>query len=168
MLCEVCGKKIEGQPYIALIEGAKLIVCNECARLASISWRLSKRRSKAKAVIKSRPLKAIKVSPPKKLGEDLEVIEGYGLIVKRAREKLGLSQEELGSLINEKASVIKRVESERMIPDTSLARKLEKALGVKLLIKPSELPLPSEFKVLRGGKPTLTLGDIAEIKRRER
>jgi len=48
------------------------------------------------------------------------------------RKKLGMSIEELGKRINEKASVLERVEK-GMRPTDALARKLEKALKIKLL-----------------------------------
>lgn len=69
---------------------------------------------------------------------DLEVVENYAYLVRTAREKLGLTAAELAARIKEKESVVKRVESGRLRPTIELARKLERALGVKLLEKTSE------------------------------
>ena len=41
----------------------------------------------------------------------------------------------MGKKINERVSVINRIESGKMTPDTKLTRKLEKALNIKLLEK---------------------------------
>jgi putative transcription factor len=66
--------------------------------------------------------------------EELELKEDYYKVIKQAREKLGLSQEALGRKINEKPSVIKLLESGKLKPDNMLARKLEHALKVQLLV----------------------------------
>jgi len=66
----------------------------------------------------------------------LELRFDYNKMIKQAREKLGLSQEQLGHKINEKPSVIKLLESGKLKPDDLLARKIEHALKLRLLIPP--------------------------------
>ena len=61
----------------------------------------------------------------------------FHTIIKRARERLGLSQEELGLRINEKPSVIRLLEVGKLKPNDSLARKMENYLKIELLV-PSE------------------------------
>ena len=68
-------------------------------------------------------------SAPRKLGKT----------VKEAREKLGLSQEDLGRMLNEKLSVIRMVESKKLKPDVVLTRKFMHYLKVNLLVPMSEL-----------------------------
>ena len=72
-------------------------------------------------------------------GPELEVDPDYNVIVKQAREKMGLTQEALGRAINEKPSVISHVESKKLKPDPILARKLMHQLRVNLLVPSSEL-----------------------------
>jgi len=173
-ICEVCGREITGPAYVAMIEGAELIVCGECVRYARWFRRLKRgeravERLQARAGVR-RPLMARAVRPgvPTRISEleKLEVVEDYGERVRRAREARGLTQEELGQLIGEKASVISRIESGKMVPDIALARKLEHALGIELLTRASE-----EVKV-RAAKPppvpALTLGDILAMSAPER
>jgi len=75
----------------------------------------------------------------------MEVDPDYHLLVRQAREKMGLSQEQLGKLLNEKPSVIRMVESKKLKPDTALSRKLMHELKINLLVSLSEL---------EGGRPT--------------
>jgi len=103
---------------------------------------------------------------PEDLGKALEkneLVKGYGQVVRAAREEMALSHQELGLKINEKASVVQKVEAERLVPDDILARKLEHALKVKLLVEPSEPP-PAKVDARR---PELTLGDVVRLKGKE-
>ena len=163
-ICEVCGREIIGPAYVALIEGAELIVCAECVRYAK--W--FRRLRRGERAVEKLQARAAKPGVPTRISElvKLEVVENFGRLVKEAREAKGLTQEELGKMIGEKASVISRIESEKMVPDIVLARKLEHALGIKLLTEARE-----EVQV-RAAKPpptpTLTLGDILAMSRGKR
>jgi len=160
--CEVCGRRIRGTPYRAVIEGAKLTVCNECVKLGSIFWE-AKTEPRLKRVAKRlpKPMLAAKKKPVK-LEESLELVEDFSAKVRQAREKLGLSQEDLGRKINEKVSVLRKIESGKMTPDYRLAEKLEHALRIRLLVPFSEPKVPP--KVL-SRPPELTLGDLVNVKK---
>lgn len=70
---------------------------------------------------------------------EFEIDPDYNVIVRQARERMGLTQEALGRAINEKPSVISHVESKKLMPDPILARKLMHHLRVDLLVPSSEL-----------------------------
>ncbi|MEM3716422.1 MAG: multiprotein bridging factor aMBF1 [Candidatus Bathyarchaeia archaeon] len=176
MQCEVCGREIVGKPNRVIIEGAKMIACDDCAKLGSEHWAPEPERLQGKTKAKSRvreglatSLKPAKPSSGSRLNtsvmEDVEVIEGFGNLIRRAREKLGLTPEELAKKIGERESVIKKIESEKFVPDIRLAAKIEHALKIKLLVKPQPLEvglekLADKGKVERG----VTLGEIARLK----
>lgn len=80
----------------------------------------------------SRP-RVVRIEP------ELEVDPDFNLIVRQAREKLGLSQETLGKMINVKPSLISHVETKKLKPDLVLARKLMHQLKVNLLVPMEEL-----------------------------
>ena len=94
------------------------------------------------------------------------VVSDYSTVIRQARERMGLTQSDLAKMIGEKESIIRRLESGRMSPTLDLARKLEKALKVKLIERVEasrgiyEVPRPATFQ--------LTLGDVAIIKERRR
>lgn len=69
------------------------------------------------------------------IGEDLDLIENYGEIIRNARIKMGISQEELAKQISEKLTIIKKIEQGTFKPSIELARKLEKFLKIKIIEK---------------------------------
>jgi putative transcription factor len=85
-------------------------------------------------VIKPTPLKR---SAPKKhfirATQTVEIVDDYSSKVRKNRERLGLTQDQLGSKVNEKGSVISRIESGHMEPDLKMAKKLGRFLGISLL-----------------------------------
>lgn len=122
MQCEVCGAESKRLVEIAL-EGAQVLACPRCAQLGK--------------VIPRKPLSADKKStyfyhPSPRLEIGLEVVEGFAELVRKAREKKGLTREQLARKIFEKESVIHRIESGNYVPDDKTVKKLEEALGVKL------------------------------------
>jgi putative transcription factor len=62
-----------------------------------------------------------------------ELAIDYHKRIQQARNEHGWNQEELGQKINERKSVISKIENKSMKPDDKLVRKLEKALGIKLM-----------------------------------
>ena len=99
-------------------------------------------------------------------GEDLELIEDYNEVVRKARMSLGLTQDELAKQVGEKVTIIKKVEAGELKPSISLARKLEKLLKVVLLV-PAEEPLHELGRYARkGGELSgVRLGDILKLKK---
>jgi uncharacterized protein (TIGR00270 family) len=69
---------------------------------------------------------------------DYELDADYHLKVRQAREKMGISQDELGRLLNEKPSVIRLIESKKLKPDTVLTRKLMHHMKLNLLVSGSD------------------------------
>lgn len=69
---------------------------------------------------------------------DLEIDPDYGALVRHGREKLGISQEDLGKKMNLKPSVVSLIETQKMKPDFQLARKLMHELKIDLLVSAEE------------------------------
>ena len=93
------------------------------------------------------------------LPEEEILVDNYGKLISEKRKELKLTREEFARLIREKESVIRRVESEEMIPDDNLIKKIENFLKIKLRRKFEEKPLKRKEI-----KQELTLGDIVEVK----
>ena len=70
---------------------------------------------------------------------EFDIDPDYAITVRHAREKMGLTQEALGRMINVKPSVIHHVETGKMKPDLILARTLMHSLKVNLLVSSDEL-----------------------------
>lgn len=113
MECEMCGREISN-PVKARIEGTVLSVCNNCSQLGEkMEYRTE-------------------VPDRKKIRLDTKSINPeFTKILKSARKYSRLSVEQLAEKIGEKSAVVERVEK-GMRPTDELAKKLEKALNVKL------------------------------------
>ncbi len=61
-----------------------------------------------------------------------ELVDDYGRAIRRAREASGMSHEELALKIKEKASLLKKIEREAIIPEDKVRRKLERTLQITL------------------------------------
>lgn len=145
--CDICGRKA-GNLYLIELEGAQMVGCSECSRGAKIIEQLT---TAEKVEIARRPQKVV---------EESEVVENYGQKIKRARELMGVPLKVLAEKINEKESTLFRVEAEHMLPGDKLARKIEKELGIKLIVK--EEASASTHTASRNDP--LTLGDAALLK----
>ncbi len=163
MRCEVCGRRIIGPPSKASIEGAKMLVCGECAKLGSLVWEArTEPRFKKMARRMPAPVLPPRKQPPISVADDLELVDNFGAKIRLAREKLALTHQELGKKISEKVSVLRKIESGKMTPDNLLTEKLEHALRIKLLVPVSEPKVLNKAVVARPASPTL--GDLLKIK----
>lgn len=145
--CEMCGKQ-EEQLNRASIENVIMSVCSNCSRYGKV---LGKER-------KFLPEKKPKLQPKEILEE---LIPDYAAVIKKAREKLGLTQLDLGKKIAEHESLLQHIESGKMKPSLDTARKLEKFFRIQLVEIKDEAILPS-----KQGKGEITLGDMAKIRKR--
>jgi len=164
--CEVCGSKIHGSPIRAVIEGAKLTVCIECSKHGRVmrEEEIEFRRRTPKKPLMSTPFIQKKKSAQSKVAITQEVVEGYNSKIRQAREKLGLSHEELGKKINEKASVLSKLETGKMSPNNLLVTKLEHALKIKLLVPIEEEKISQEFP--KSANKETTLGDLIRLNKK--
>jgi len=145
-----------------------MLVCSECSKLGSVYWE-AKTEPRMKKISKRlpQPVIAPRKQPSIIVEESVELIDDFGAKVRWAREKLGLSHEDLGKKISEKVSVLRKIESRKMTPNNFLIEKLQHALKVKLMVPFSEPKVPS--KALASSRPSApTLGDIAKVKKKEK
>ena len=165
MQCEVCGRQIFGAPIRAIIEGAKMTACSECAKLGSGYWEPKPQRRAKKSIKRQPTISFSKRKQRPTVTETLEVVGDFGQRVRQAREGLGLSHEDLGRKIREKVSVIRKIEIGKMVPDLVLAEKLEHALKITLRVPASE---PNVQPVLSSKPRGTTLGDLIQFKVKEK
>ena len=146
--CEICGKNFENLER-AIVEGVMVDVCHDCGKFG-------------KAIIVKKPLIEPKRVIPVHTKEVMEdVVTDYAEMIKKARERKGLKQEELAKNIAEKESVISKVESGSLRPSFILAKKLEQYLGIKLIETFEERKEVS----LNLQDNNLTIGDLLKLKK---
>jgi putative transcription factor len=89
-----------------------------------------------------------------------EVATDYDDRIRTAREDRGLSQEDLANQLNEKASLIRKLERGDVLPSDEVQRKLERELDISL----SEGGGSEDAEWSGGSSTTTTLGDVVKRK----
>ena len=163
MFCEICGREIVGKPGRSLVEGATLIVCQQCS---SIGTKLPgfPDRPRRPVIAPSHTHAPIERLP--KAVEESDLIEEYSRVIKEGREKLGISQQDLAFKAKEKLTVIQKIEIGKMLPTMRLSKELEHILRVRLLVPREELDLPSPPRKA-SQPPIVTLGDVVLVKHKQ-
>jgi len=167
--CEVCGNRIAGKPLKVIIEGAKLIVCAQCSKLGRICYdepkheRLMARPRKMLAP----PTAQMKKTQAAVVDTTQELVENFDVKIRQAREGFGLSHEELGRRLNEKVSLLRKIETGKMVPNNRLAKMLERALKIQLIVPTKEEKFP-ESHTAKTASRELTLGDLVHISKEDR
>lgn len=146
-VCELCGK--EAPLFRAIVEGSELNVCVTCGKFGKM--------------LQKPVMRVATSSPVQKAPEPSEVVvSDYAQRIRQAREKSGMTQKEFALKLNEKESIIHKLENSLFVPPIDLAKKLERLLRIKL-IEIEEEETPEAAKKSSG---PLTIGDIINIKNR--
>lgn len=159
MICEMCGKEMASLLPVR-IEGTILSVCRDCARFGdNVKAGGGKQQTAEHSVIQARLQnreRRMKSKDVYETGEEsIELAEDYSKRIKEAREKMGWKQEELAAKMNERESIVHKLESGGMHPDDALIKKVEKTLNIKL--KEKVMITSAETSVKGQG---LTMGDL--------
>ena len=85
------------------------------------------------AVKKKKPL-AVKSQKKIGLADETILTPNFARLIREARMKMGLTHEQLGMKMNEKAQLLKKFETGSLKPDEIFARKLERYLGIRLYV----------------------------------
>lgn len=167
MRCEVCGRTLPYKPLRVSIEGAKLLVCEDCAKHGTLDFKTAieaVESPKKRVIVTPTPTISSPKRPPAPELDDHILVDDYGLLIRKAREERGWSQEELGKRINEKASIVGKIETAKLTPSLLITRKLEHVLNFSLLTKESaSTPPPSPPQQYE-----LTLGDVVTVKKQDK
>lgn len=142
MICEMCGQETPTVNNVK-VEGAILGLCPACAKFGTAvdpgfetpsgtpaqgaqtaATRLATRDKR----MEERDL--FQELPPLELDPD------WPHKIRTSRERLGLSQEAFGSLLNEKSSVVHKLEGGAFHPPDAMVRKIERLLKIRLRAPP--------------------------------
>lgn len=152
--CEICGKATALCKCI--IEGCEMSVCNVCSKYGERTSDFSMPSNiKNKDAKKEKPMERNKESE-----KEIAVSSGAGSRIKDARERKGLTQDQLAKAVAEKSSVIQRIESGHMAPAIATAEKLEKFLGIKIV----EEVEAAEIRKEAPGDEGFTIADLLKKK----
>ncbi|MEM0340521.1 MAG: multiprotein bridging factor aMBF1 [Acidilobaceae archaeon] len=164
-VCEVCGKVVE-RVVKATVDDAELSLCPLClsklGKRAKVIEEETRRTLAQKKSQQSQTKRQTSVRTSQSI-EILDLVEGYGDVIRKGREKKGWTQEVLAQKLRVSVDVVRKIESEKYKPPIDLAKRIEKLLGVRLLTSTEEEPL-GEVPNLRG----TTLGEVVVVRREEK
>lgn len=135
MICEMCGKEVPVTKTV-IVEGTRLNVCPSCARFGE-DYRASSSNGApvTQSVIEERLQKRERRMQSKDIysgSTSVELVDDYGGVIREARIAKGMDLDQFAASILEKKGTLAKIESNNLIPDDKLIKKIEKALGVKL------------------------------------
>jgi putative transcription factor len=166
--CPICGSIIWGKGQRVLLEGAKITVCHNCAQ-HGVKIKKSPRNIQ---VSKSSPYQTKKPRKPKTFktdfGSDLELISDFASKIRNKRNSLGLNQDQFAQKLNEKPSLMRRIETGKVEPTIKLAKKIEEIYDIKLLKKTNEVEASVQDTKYMKKTTGTSLGDIAFIKKKNK
>lgn len=145
MDCEVCGKDSR-ELFLISVEGTKLKVCRGCSTCGTFIAKVQEPIERMFAIASEEP--------------ETELVDDYTKLIRGARQKDGLTQEDLAKKINENLNVLKKVEKGELTPPEKLSRKLEKLFKIRLFQQVKR-------EAVKGKKSdaSLSLEDVAVMKK---
>ncbi|MEF8834825.1 MAG: multiprotein bridging factor aMBF1 [Candidatus Thermoplasmatota archaeon] len=135
MACELCGKDVS-ETVTVKVEGSEMEVCENCKKYGKEVLSSEKKNQSTQEVLQRIKDKKKTSSTPDTYDEKIEELAlDYSERIESARLENDLTQEELAKKINEKKSVIAKLEREDMRPSEDLREKLENTLDIQLTEK---------------------------------
>ena len=133
LFCELCGHPITDGKKTVLIDGTIFNVCIPCSK-----------RGKPYVASATTKKKTITTSTSKKTNANIKMTDDtilspeFAKLIRDARMKKGLTHEQLGIQMNEKATLLRKFETGALKPDEIFAKKLQRFLGIKLYLSVEE------------------------------
>ena len=124
--CELCGHQTFEKKMV-IVDGTVFNVCIPCSKRGK-PYLLPQT-----AVKKRKPL-AVKSQKKIGLADETILTPNFARLIRETRMKMGLTHEQLGMKMNEKAQLLKKLETGSLKPDEIFAKKLERYLGIKLYV----------------------------------
>jgi putative transcription factor len=141
MICEMCGQDTNMIKKIN-VEGSLLSVCPNCMKFGTelevekeeVPRRSGTRRQASGTVEERLAHRERRMKSKNIYDQDSsdELVVDYHKVIQKARMDLGMNQEELARKLNERKSIIAKLETKSLHPDNKLIRKLEKELKITL------------------------------------
>jgi putative transcription factor len=158
MQCEMCGQEV---PFCKKVKVEKTImqVCSKCERFGNEVAQKAPSKPATPAVVTQRLERRENRSQFRDVFETQDtgdsIVLDFARKITVARNSKGLTKKEFAARINEKLSVVHKLERGELNPDDKLMKKLEKELGISLKEKVSDVKVEK-----RAYNTNLTLGDF--------
>jgi putative transcription factor len=130
--CELCGRQAAEKKKV-IVDGTVFNVCIACSKhgkpYVPAQVPSSSSAKKKKPVAKIQQQKKIIT-----MVDETMIDPDFARLIREARMKMGLTHEQLGMKMSEKAQILKKFETGALKPDELFAKKLERYLGIKLYV----------------------------------
>lgn len=158
MECELCGRSCECRP--AVVDSVKMMLCPGCMKHGKgiqvpTTPTMGTNKSMLGRIRKHRVKDVYK-------DMDKELVSNFNEIIKNARQKKGISREDLGFKIGERTVTISKIENGDLKPSDKVAKHLEKELGISLFEEVKKVSLGAGDSHGHG----LTLGDFVKTEKK--
>jgi putative transcription factor len=132
--CELCGRRITDGKKTVLIDGSIFNVCISCSKRGKpyVPPMPGKASSNRRA---SSPKSSLQRTSKIQMADETLLNRNFGNLIREARMKKGWTHEQLGKIMNEKATLLRKFETGKLKPDELSAKKLGRFLGIKLYEK---------------------------------
>ena len=125
--CEICGKKVEKVRKVK-VDHIVLEVCGDCEGFGEP---VEEKLLPTRVAVREKKIFSHK-KPERNVIEEYVLADDYPEKIRKSRQSLGILQKDLAKMINEKQSVISKIEGGEFTPDDALVKKLEKTLKIEL------------------------------------
>lgn len=135
--CELCGRQAAEKKKV-IVDGTVFNVCIACSKHGKPYVPAQVPSSSSSATKKKKPV--AKIQQQKKIitmVDETMIDPDFARLIREARMKMGLTHEQLGMKMSEKAQILKKFETGALKPDELFAKKLERYLGIKLYVSVS-------------------------------
>ena len=149
-MCELCGKENTGV-FNILVSGAQISACATCSAKRGFSI-------PSRDTGRTRPSIKTPISRARKTRPTFEAARDFHIRIRKAREAGGMSVEELGRKMNLRVQDLQKYEGGSVPPD-SVAKKLEKALGIMIL---EEVVANDVSPVVKRSNKSVTIADMLD------
>lgn len=125
--CEICGTQILDHGEKVYVEGNLITVCRTCSKRG--------KPLKNQQEIQRKPaMRQKKIEKLDKITFDDSaiLINDFSEVIRNSRVANGLTHEQLGLLIKERVSLLRKIERGTLKPDEGLTRKLERFFRINL------------------------------------
>ncbi len=171
--CDICGRETEVNKY--RIEGAEVVACASCGKHGTLiedKGPRNKTSSFKPSYGSPGPSKGFVPKPkdnfkPKFSDKRAEkvLIENYGRVITSARDKMGITRQELAKSLFIRETLLTKIEAENIRPSDDVIKKIEKALNIVLFEESSEAV--TQFSNQQPTARSMTLGDFATIRKKK-
>jgi len=143
MLCEMCGNEVETTSRVR-VEGTVLALCSNCAKFGTVLDPPTAPAPTERAPVRPGTPATRVMGTGRRLEErdlyteigELELAPDWARRVRVAREAAAWTPEDLAKKLNEKKSVVLKLESGAFHPPDQLVRKVEHLLRIRLRADP--------------------------------